>query len=179
MIDPFSLRRLLFTLMFLGICSVIIFTRMLPLHSGAAAFPPPDLILCFAFAWTVRRPDYVPVLLVAAVLVVADMLSLAPPGLAPFLTIIGLEQLRSRQGLLTKQPFAVEWGMVTVIFTAMMLLERIILGVFLVPQTSFGLSVLSLVMTVIFYPIAVGVSTLGFRIEKVKPGDYDPEARTI
>lgn len=177
MIDPYLLRRLLYALLFLALCALILFTRMLPLHSGAQSFPPPDLILCFAFAWTVRRPDYLPVLLVAGVLLIADMLTLSPPGLAPALAILGLESLRSRRGLLAEQSFSVEWASVAGIMTLMMLAERLILGLFFVPQVGFGISVLSLVVTVLFYPVAVLITALGFRIEWLKPGAIDPEAR--
>ena len=178
MIDPYLLRRLLYGLLFLGLSAVIIFTRMLPLHSGAQTFPPPDLILCFAFAWTVRRPDYLPVFLVAAVLLLSDMLSLAPPGIAPLLAILGLEAIRSRRGLLSDQGFAVEWASVAAVLFLMMLAERVILGVFMVPQVAFGLTVLSLLVTVVFYPVTVLISSLGFRIAWMKPGAIDPEART-
>ncbi|MBL6426948.1 MULTISPECIES: rod shape-determining protein MreD [Maritimibacter] len=177
MIDPYLARRLLYMLLFLGISALILFTRMLPLHNGAQNFPPPDLILCFAFAWTVRRPDYLPVLLVAAILLVGDMLSLAPPGIAPLLAILGLEALRSRRGLLAEQGFALEWVSVGAILTLMMLAERLILGVFFVPQVGFGMSVLNLLVTVVAYPVAVLISSLGFRIEWLKPGALDPEAR--
>ena len=138
MIDPYLARRLLYMLLFLGISALILFTRMLPLHNGAQNFPPPDLILCFAFAWTVRRPDYLPVLLVAAILLVGDMLSLAPPGIAPLLAILGLEALRSRRGLLAEQGFALEWVSVGAILTLMMLAERLILGfVLFAPNTTY------------------------------------------
>lgn len=177
MIDPYAARRLLYALLFLTISMVVLFVRMLPLHSGAQSFPPPDLILCFAFAWTVRRPDYLPVLMVAAVLLLGDMLSLAPPGIAPLFAILGLEALRSRRGLLADQGFALEWASVAAILALMMLGERIVLGVFFVPQVSFGISVLNLLVTIVAYPVAVLISSLGFRIEWLKPGAIDPEAR--
>lgn len=177
MIDPYLLRRLLYFMLFLGLSALILFTRMLPLHGGSGGFPPPDLILCFALAWTVRRPDYMPVLGVAGILLVADMLTLAPPGVAPFLAILGIEALRARRGLLADQGFAVEWLSVAAILTFMMIGERLLLGVFFVPQVGFGMSVLSLLVTILFYPVAVLISTLGFRIEWLKPGAIDPEAR--
>ena len=63
------------------------------------------------------------------------------------------------------------------ILTLMMLAERLILGVFFVPQVGFGMSVLNLLVTVVAYPVAVLISSLGFRIEWLKPGALDPEAR--
>lgn len=177
MIDPYLLRRILYALGFVLLSSVILFARMLPIATGPGGFPPPDLILCFAFAWMVRRPDYLPVLLVVAVLIVADMLTLSAPFLAPFLALIALEALRSRRVQLADQGFVVEWMLVGAIFMLMMIAERVILGLFLVPQPAFGLSVLETLMSIAFYPVAVIITTFGLRIEWLKPGAIDPEAR--
>lgn len=176
MIDAYLLRRILYALGFLLISAIVLFTRMLPLDMGPGGFAPPDLILCFAFAWSVRRPDYLPVLLVAAVLVIADMLTLSAPFIAPFLAIIAIEALRARRVQLADQGFGVEWATVAVVVVLMMLAERLILGVFLVPQPAFGLSLLEAVVTVVFYPIVVLISSLGLRVEWLKPGSIDPEA---
>lgn len=178
MIDPYLLRRILYGLLFLGLSALILFTRMLPLDVGTGGFPPPDLILGFAFAWTVRRPDYLPILLVAAVQLISDMLTMGPPGVAPIFAILGLIALRSRRALLAEQGFAVEWGSVAVIMAFMLLGERVLLGIFFVQQVNFGLAAMGLLVTIAFYPVVVMISTLGFMIEWLKPGAIDPEART-
>ncbi|MBV7378595.1 rod shape-determining protein MreD [Maritimibacter dapengensis] len=177
MIDPYLLRRALYALGFVLLSAAILFVRILPIDTGPGGFPPPDLILCFAFAWSVRRPDYLPVVVVIAVLIVADMLTLSAPFLAPFLALIALETLRSRRAQLADQGFVVEWVLVGTIFTLMMLAERLILGLFLVPQPAFGLSVLETLVSAVFYPIAVLITTLGLRVTWLKPGALDPEAQ--
>ena len=68
-------RRLVFVLVAL----FLFYLRLLPLASVAGQWPGPDLLLCLIFAWLVRRPDYVPVWLVASVVLVEDMLLQRPP----------------------------------------------------------------------------------------------------
>lgn len=177
MIDPYLLRRVLYGLGFVAIAALILFARVLPLDTTPGGYPPPDLILCFAFAWTVRRPDYLPVVIVVAVLIVADMLTLSAPFVEPFLALLALEALRARRVQLADQTFAVEWGMIAVVFLMMMLAERVLLGVFLVPQPAFGLSVLEMVTSVVFYPVVVLISQIGLKVAWLKPGALDPEAR--
>ena len=41
----------------------------------------PDLLIAFAFAWSLRRPEYVPSLLLALLFLLADLLLQRPPGL--------------------------------------------------------------------------------------------------
>lgn len=177
MFDAYLIRRLGYMAIFVFVSALVLFVKVLPLHDPGAGFPPPDLILCFAFAWVVRRPDYLPVLLVAAVLLVSDMVTLSPPGLAPFLAIIGLEALSSRREQLAGQGFALEVGLVAGILMLMFLAERIILGLFMVPQPGFGLGLLAVLITIAFYPLVVAITAWGFRIEWLKPGALDPEAR--
>jgi len=42
--------------------------RILPLSTEPGSVPGPDVVLCLTFAWVLRRPEYVPALLIAAVL---------------------------------------------------------------------------------------------------------------
>jgi rod shape-determining protein MreD len=54
--------------LYAALAFALLFLRMLPLGSVAGAWPGPDLLVCLTFAWVLRRPDYAPVLLVAAVM---------------------------------------------------------------------------------------------------------------
>ena len=60
---------------------VIVMAGLLPLGPGWVRWTGPDLLLALTFAWVLRRPDQAPVLLVAAVFLLADLLTLRPPGL--------------------------------------------------------------------------------------------------
>ena len=177
MIDPGTLHRIGYVLLFVGLAGLIIFIRLLPLDANGGSMPPPDLILALGFAWVLRRPDYLPVLLFAAIMLVTDMLFLRPPGVWAGMAVIGLEFLRARAGLMREQPFAAEWATVVAVMVAMMLAERIVLAVFFVEQVSFGLSVLGLLANILAYPVVVGVSIWGLRVRRLAPGEHAAEVR--
>lgn len=176
MIDHRFFKRLFFiTVLVLGFF-VETFVRLLPLEHGARLFAPPELALLMAFAWTLRRPDYVPVLLVAFLFLLADMLFLRPPGLWPALSVIALEFLRARQAGGQEQAFLAEWAQVAVVIVAMILVEWLVLAVFMVERNSFGQGLLRAVSTAAFYPAVVLVSTWGFGVVRPRPGELDQEA---
>lgn len=177
MIDPLTLRRIGFALLFVILSGVVIFVRLLPLGSVNGGLIPPDVIVCLGFAWVIRRPDFVPVLLFAAVLLLTDLLFLRPPGVWTALAVIGLEVLRSRVGLLRDQPFPVEWATVAAVLLVMMLAEWLLLSVFFVGQGGFGLSVLSFLANVLAYPVVAAVSVWALRVRRLLPGELAVEAR--
>jgi rod shape-determining protein MreD len=179
MVDPITLRRWMFRLLYLAIALFVVFLRILPLDLSAGRWPGPDLLIVVAFAWVLRRPDYVPVLLVAGVLLAADMLFLRPPGLWTALGVIGLEFLRSREQLSRDLPFMFEWAMVAIVLLAMTIAYRVILLVFVVGQPSFGLSLIELFATVLSYPFVVVVSRWVFGVRKIAPGEVDQLGHAI
>jgi len=177
MIDPVTLHRWVLAGLFTGLATLIVFARMLPLDLTPGGMPPPDAIVLLGFAWVVRRPDFVPVLLFAAILLATDLLFLRPPGVATAFAVIGLEVLRARSGFLRAQPFAMEWANVAVVLVLMLLAERVLLGVFFVEQVSLGLSVYGLLVNLVFYPVVVGLSVWAFGVRRLAPGEHAAEAR--
>jgi rod shape-determining protein MreD len=179
MIDPATLHRLGFAGLFLVLSASVIFFRMLPFGALTGTMPPPDLIVLTGFAWVLRRPDFVPVLLFAALLFVTDLLFLRPPGLAAGLAVIGLEALRARAGLMREQSFLAEWVTVAAVLLLMMLAAQAVQIVFFVDHTRFGLTVLELISNILAYPLVVGVSVLAFRVRRLAPGEHAAEARLV
>lgn len=172
MIDPRSFRLWFYRALLVWLIGMITFVLMLPLSSIPASFPGPDLALVLVFTWVLRRPEYVPTPLVAALFFLIDMLIQNPPGLRAALVVLGLEFLRRRAGGHDRS-FLGEWAMVAAVMAAIMLGERLILAIFLVEQVSFGQTVLRLLMSAVAYPLVVGVSTFVFRVRRVMPGEVD------
>jgi rod shape-determining protein MreD len=177
MIDRLTLHRWLYALLLLTLCSLVIFARLLPLEPGPSRFPGPDVILALCTAWVMRRPDYVPVLLVAFVLLMTDMLFQRPPGLHTALVVLALEFLRRRETHMRDLPFAVEWAMVAGTLAAVLIIERMVLGLFFVDQVSFGLSILRLLMTVAIYPIVVVLSAAIFGVRRITAAEAEAMRR--
>ena len=172
MIDPRTFRMWFYRALLVLLVGMITFVLMLPLSTLPATFPGPDLILVLIFAWVLRRPEYVPAPLVAAIIFLIDMLFQNPPGLRAALVVIGLEFLRRRAGA-ADRPFPMEWGMVVGVMAAILLGERLILSLFLVEQVSFGKAVIRFLMSAMAYPLVAGVSVFVFRVRPVMPGEAD------
>ncbi|MCA0042589.1 rod shape-determining protein MreD [Celeribacter litoreus] len=165
MVDPRTVRTMSFRLGFIAFACVVTFFYLLPISVGSGRWPGPDLILALAFVWVLRRPDYVPVFLVAIVMLAADFVFLRPPGLWSALTVLALEFLRRREPTSRDMPFAVEWAMVSGVLLAMAVLNRFVLAIFMVDQTSLGLTILSQISTILSYPVlaVLSHSVLGMR----------------
>ncbi|RME16323.1 MAG: rod shape-determining protein MreD [Alphaproteobacteria bacterium] len=177
MIDPVTLHRIWFALLFALLSALVIFVRLLPFGTLPGALPPPDLIVLLGFAWVIRRPDFVPVLLFAAVLLVADLLFLRPPGLYSGMAVLGLETLRRRAKALSEQSFLAEWVTVGVVLLAMMLGARALSALFFVPRAPFGLEALAVVSNVLAWPAVVAFSVWVLRVRRLAPGEHAAEAR--
>ncbi|SPJ25236.1 rod shape-determining protein MreD [Palleronia abyssalis] len=177
MVDPLTMRRAGFRAMFVTIAAGFIFVRILPFMGAGDQLPAPDLLTILAFAWILRRPDYLPVWLIASVALLADILFMRPPGLWALATVLGSEFLRRRSHLTAEQPFPVEWLLVTGTLTLMHLGEALVLGVLMVPQPSFGATLLELMMTIATYPLVVVATAFVFGVRPPSPSERDAEAR--
>lgn len=173
MVDPVAASRLGHRLLFAALAALILFVRMLPLDAVPARFPGPDLILGLTLVWVLRRPDYVPALLIAGVLLLEDLLSMRPPGLWTLIVLLGTEYLRSREATLRDIPFALEWLIAGVAITAMTVANGLVLALFLVPQAGPGLTALQALATIAAYPLVVLVTIFVFRLRKAAPGEVD------
>lgn len=158
---------------YLALMAAIIFFHLLPLNTQPRQWAPPDLILAFTFAWALRRPDFVPALSVAAVMLVADLLFQRPPGLLAVCVVIGCEYLKTQFGGLTDASFAGEWASVAIVAAAIMAANRIILAIVAVDQAPFLLAVIQLVLTIAVYPIVVWVTHALLGVRKLTPSDAD------
>ncbi len=160
-------------MLFVLICVTIVFFQLLPLDLTAGRWPGPDVALALAFAWVLRRPDYVPAFMVGAIFLAFDLLYMRPPGLWAALVVIGLEFLRSREPHSRDLPFLVEWALVSGVLVAMTMSARLVLTIFVVGQPAFGLVVLQLAATILIYPVVVAASRLFLGVRKIAPGEVD------
>src|SRR6056297_2968583 len=159
--------------LYLMLCMSLIFLHLLPLDTLPRGWAGPDVMLALTFAWVLRRPDYVPPLLIAAVFLLADLLFQRPPGLWSALVVIASQTLRTREAGLRDLTFAVEWVSVATTLVAMTLGYRIILAILMVDQAPLGLSLMQLVLTLMVYPVVALISHTAFGVRKIAPGDID------
>jgi rod shape-determining protein MreD len=179
MADAVTRRPLGYWSLFLALSAAWFFVRLLPLDTLPAAFPGPDLMLCLTFAWVLRRPGYMPAPLVAAVFLLEDLLLMRPPGLWALLAVLGTEFLRNRQGLLREVTFPAEWAMVAAVGFALLLAERTVLFLLIVPQPVLGQDLLQMIFTMALYPLVVLVSHFILKVRKPATGEVDALGRPL
>ena len=109
MADPVANRpwtgRLTFVLLF----SMLVVASILPLDTRPPSWVGPDIMLALTLVWVVRRPDLVPLPIIAVLWFLTDLLLQHPPGLMTALVVLLTEALRSRNATLRSMPFLIEW----------------------------------------------------------------------
>ncbi len=173
MAEGIANARWRFWALFLLISAVLFFVQLLPLSPGPGRFPGPDVLLLVAIAWVLRRPDYVPVFLIAGVFLLADILFMRPIGLWTAIVILGLEFLRARSVAVRDWSFLVEWLGVGVTVTAMFVAYSLVLAVFVVDDAPLGLTLIRVVVTVLAYPVVVALGARAMGLQKSAPGEVD------
>ncbi|MGB8621516.1 MAG: rod shape-determining protein MreD [Paracoccaceae bacterium] len=174
MITPQTSSLWLHRLLFVALAAVLLFLHLLPLDATPSRFPGPDLLLCLAFAWVQRRPDYLPPLLLAGVFLMTDILLMRPPGLFTALVVLGAEFLRSRHQGSVELPFPAEWLFTSVAVAGVNLGYVLVLGITAAPHAAWSMAAVQTVMTIIFYPLVVLLVRLSFNLRRLTPGEFDP-----
>lgn len=165
--------------LFLAVALALLFIRLLPLGSAPGALPGPDLLLCVIMAWIVRRPDFLPMPLILAVILAEDLILMRPPGLWTAIVILATEFLRGRIQLTRELSFVVEWALIAGVMLAMTLVYRLVLGVAFVPQPPFGFAIVQILWSIAVYPVVVGLSRLALDLRKPATGEVDSFGRRL
>ncbi len=172
--DSLSASRVwIMRLTYVGLALVILFFHLLPLNTLPNRWAPPDMLIALTFAWTLRRPDFVPVLLIACVLLIADFMLQRPPGLLSALVVAGSAYLRNWSAGLSDASFLGEWASVGLVLVSVMVLNRMILGLTAVEQAPMWLVLIQLVLTIAVYPLVAIISQSLFGVRKLTPADVD------
>ncbi len=173
MIDPVTARNWYFRGVYVLIAAVVLFIHLLPLQTVPSTWAAPNILACVTFAWVLRRPNYVPVMLIALVMIIADFLLMRPPGLTAGLVIVVSEALRSKSHSIRDVSFAVEWAMVSAAFLGIMLVMRFIQVIVMLDRPSFLLVFLEFIATIAIYPVVVGISRFVLGVRAIAPGEVD------
>lgn len=179
MVDPLRTTLWLYRALFVALALLLLFLKLLPLGSLAGTLPGPDLLLCLIFAWVLRRPDYLPVLLICAVVLLEDFLLMRPPGLWAGLVILGTEFIRSRVGLTRELSFPAEWALVGAVMFGLLLAYRLAFTVAFLPQPALGFALLQTLWSVMCYPLVVAASRFAFDLRKPAMGEVDAYGRRL
>jgi rod shape-determining protein MreD len=175
MIDPITSRRLLFRSLFVLMCGLIMFGKLLPLSTLPSNFPSADLLFVFTAVWIMRRPNFAPVWLIVPLHLLADFLFLRPPGLWTAISLLGFEFLRNKRMGPSEIPIIGEIPMAAGTFAVMFVVYSVVLTVFGVQTAGVWPGVLHILMTIVAYPFAILVSHFIFRVRRLRPGDLEDD----
>lgn len=165
--------------LYLGLALLIILLQMLPLTAVPTVWPRPDILMALTFVYALRRPRYVPPLLVGAVFFLADLLFMRPPGLLTALVIIGNETLRSRAHGMRSTSMVAEWVLIAAAIMAVTVVERLILFTLLAPVPALGPVLIGALGTAAIVPVVALVGALAFGLRRAAPGELDERGQRI
>lgn len=148
------------------IAFVIVVLQLVPLDARPPIWAPPDILLAMTLVWVARRPDYLPVFLVALIFLFTDLLFHRPPGLWAALVVLLTEFVRSRARDFRGLPLILEWGTVAVGIVAITLANRLVLAIVATPQAPLALTLIEMFQTILIYPLAVFVAHALFGVSK-------------
>lgn len=160
-------------LWFVILALTILFFQLLPLQTMPRNWVGPDLLFGVACAWSVRRPEYVPAVILAIIFLIADLLLQRPPGLWAVLALVGCEKLKTRGRSLRDASFLSEWLAVSFVMVGVFFMNRLVMEIFLIDLPGFRLSITEMILTPLFYPVIVLVTHWIMGIRKTAPGDLD------
>ena len=164
---------------FVGLTVIVLLAHLLPLETQPRRWVGPDILFALALAWTIRRPDLVPVLLVAAVFVLADFLLQRPPGLFAALVVVATELARLRHADLRDAIFVAEWLNAVILILATYLVYMAIWAIAAPTPLSATLTAMQAMLTVAIYPVVVGLSQVLCGIRMAAPGEVDEHGRPL
>lgn len=153
-------------LLYVVICSTVITLHLLPVGQIGWITFSPDLILCFTLAWVIRRPEYAPILLIATMALLADLLLMRVPGLWAALVVLLANRIGRQRHRVRSTGFGVEWFRVSAGIAAIFLIERFAMFLLLVEAPAFALKAAQFGATVVVYPLVVAVTAGVFRVRK-------------
>ncbi|PUB16420.1 rod shape-determining protein MreD [Yoonia sediminilitoris] len=160
-------------LVFVGLAFVLIVVQLVPLDMRPMIWAAPDILLAATLAWVARRPDYLPVIVIAAVFLLTDLLFQRPPGLWAALVVVLTEAIRKRARGIRNMPLLLEWGTIAFGIVAITLANRLVLAVVMTPQPPLGLTLIQMIATILSYPLVVFVAYAIFRVSRPAPGQVD------
>ncbi|MBE0413598.1 rod shape-determining protein MreD [Yoonia sp.] len=166
-------------LIFLALAFLIIIMQLVPLDMRPPRWAAPDLLLAFTLAWVARRPDCLPVAVVAGIFLLADLLFQRPPGLWAALVVILSETLRRRSREFRNMPLLLEWGTIAFGIVAITLANRVVLAIVMTPQAPLGLTLSQMVLTIAIYPLVVFVNHSLLGVRRLAPGAVDGKGHRL
>ncbi len=157
--------------LYVALAILVVFLHLLPLDAKPDRLPFPDVLIALTYAWVLRRSEYVPVLIIAIVMFMADLLLQRPPGLLAALVVLGAAYLHTAAPGMRDAGFVSEWTTVGAVIATVFVLDRMILAILSVQQATLGPVIIQVLMTIAIYPLMVLLSQTAFGVRRKSVAD--------
>jgi rod shape-determining protein MreD len=168
-------RRL--TLVF--IAALIMFYHLIPFKLTPATFPSPDIMFGIICALIIRRPEIVPFWLIGIIYFGFDIFLMKPLGIWAICVLVATEAVRANRAVLRENLFPFEWFMVSLIFLATLLANRVFWVVSFIPTPSWPSLFWQFLFTVAAYPVILFVMTYILHIRKPALGTFGMKGQKL
>ena len=156
---------------FVLLAFVIVVAALVPLDLRPQAWAGPDVLLAVTLAWVARKPSYLPVAVVAALFLMADILYMRPPGLRPALVVILTEVIRRQNHEFRNMPLLVEWSTIAGGIVIITILNSLVLFLVMLPPAPAIMTLTQLITTILVYPLVLLVAHFVFGVTRTAPGE--------
>ncbi|UWQ18912.1 rod shape-determining protein MreD [Jannaschia sp. M317] len=151
---------------------VILFFALLPFGRSDGGVPGPDLMLCLACAWILRRPDYAPIWLLVPLVLLDDALLMRPLGVWTMVVMLATEYLRRRVDHTEAQTFSSEILIVSGLIAGTFVANHLVMLLLLAQTPPLIGQALHALVTIVFYPLTAIFSQL-IGVRRLAPGELD------
>lgn len=157
----------------------IIVFQLVPLDLRPATWAAPDLLLAATLAWVARKPNYLPVPVIAGFFLMADFLFMRPPGLLAVLVVLLTETIRRQHREFRNMTLIMEWGTIAIGIIGITLANRLILALVMAPQAPLGLAAMEMSATILVYPIVVLLAHFLLGVSRAAPGEVGRKGQPL
>ena len=163
------LKSLTYPILFTVIVFILIFIKVLPINTVPQEWTAPDLLLCVTLVWCLRKPTGAPIILLAVLFLLQDIICQRPIGLFAAVATLICEWAK-RQALRAEEfPFLLEWVTAAFAMLAMFILIQSIASLSLIAKPSIWIFTKEMIFTIMAYPLVTFLCRygLGLRTHQV------------
>ena len=161
-----SERIWIYRIIFIAVAIFLILANLMPLQTTPQSWPWPNTLLLVIFCWSLREPNFVPVPLIIAVLLLQDFLLYRPPGLFSGISVFILIWIKAITASSDDKSFLAEWVRVSLAFAAISLIFHLGLSLSFVKTIELRISLIQTLFSITTYPFIVLVSHYIFRVKR-------------
>lgn len=153
----------------LGILAI--YFHLAPLQLSADGRVLPDLLLVIVALWTIRAPQNAPLLVVATLFLLGDLMLERPVGLWALICLLIVEMLSDRRTALRNRPFVAEWLTFGLALGLGLIVQSLVLRLALVERPEGMLTLYYFAVTVAAYPVMAAILHYVLRVRSPKPAE--------